>query len=162
MKCERIQELLLTDHMDGELSDALRRQVNEHVRSCAACGEFARAAARISASPLKAAGKEEPPSYIWHRVKERIASHEGSRAGIMQDIAEFIRRVLAPLMRIPRPAIVFAAAAMVIIAIFVARPILRDRAADAYLNEQMSFMAGLGTEESNGSDNGNFFDYYGV
>ncbi len=158
MKCERIQELLLTDHMDGELGGALRREVDEHLRSCLACGEFARAAVQVSARPLKAAGKEEAPSYIWHRVKERIASQEGSRTGVMQDMAEFIRGVRAPCARIPRPAIAFAAAAMVILAVLVARPIIRDRAADAYLNDQMSFMAGLGTEEYNGSDNGNFFD----
>jgi len=157
MKCERIQELLLTDHMDGELRGALRREVDEHVRSCASCGEFARAAL-ISASPLKAAGKEEAPSYIWHRVKERIVPGREARAGVMRDIAEFIGRSRAPLAMIPRPAIAFAAAAMVIIAVLAARPIVRDRAADAYLNDQMSFMISLDAEESNGSGNGNFFD----
>jgi predicted anti-sigma-YlaC factor YlaD len=138
MRCERIQELILTDYMDKELDEKLVREVDRHILSCAACREFKRLAVRKAEQPFKAAQPQEAPSYIWERVKQEIFAEPERRS-----IIHF------------RPAIVFAAAAVVIIAIFIARPIVQTRAANAYIAEQIDFMMRVDIAEANG--NGELF-----
>ncbi len=138
MRCERIQELILTDYMDRELDEKLVREVDAHILSCSACREFKRLAVQKAAEPFKAVQGAQAPSYIWERVKQEIFAEPERRS-----VIHF------------RPVIAFAAAAVVIIAIFIARPIAQTRAANAYIAEQIDFMMKVDIVEANG--NGELF-----
>lgn len=155
MKCERIQGLILTDYMDRELDEKGVREVDGHILSCAACREFKRVAEKKAVQPLKAVQSAEAPSYIWERVKQKIAAESAERSGVFAGAADIIRNIFWSLGKIPRPAVAFAAAAVLIIAVLVARPIAQTRAANDYIAEQMDFMVRLDMVETNG--NGNFF-----
>lgn len=155
MRCERIQELILTDHMDGELSEKMAREIDEHVRICAKCRDFKRIAAGAAAEPFKLTRTTEAPSYIWERVKQKIAAEGAESSGILAGMADIIRNIFWSLGKILKPAVVFAAAAAIIIAILIARPIAQTRAANDYIAEQMDFIMKLDVAETNG--NGNFF-----
>jgi anti-sigma factor RsiW len=152
MRCERIQELILTDYMDKELDEKLVREVDGHILSCAACREFKRVAEQKAVQPFKAvpstAASAQAPSYIWERVKREVAREGTGRTGILENIFRYLGKI-------PRPAVAFAAAAVLIIAVLVARPIAQTRAANDYIAEQMEFMVRLDMAETNG--NGNFF-----
>jgi anti-sigma factor RsiW len=149
MRCEKIQELILTDYMDRELAEKGVREVDAHILSCAACREFKRLADRKAAQPFKAAPSVQAPSYIWERVKQEITvEHPGMLAGA----ADIIRNIFWSLGRIPKPAVAFAAAAVVIIAILVARPIAQTRAANEYMAEQIDFMLRVDVVEANGNE----------
>lgn len=148
MRCERVQELILTDYTDRALDEKLAREIDEHIRSCDACREFKRAAGESAVQPFRAARSAEAPSYIWERVKQKIAAETPARVGILDNI-------FWSLGRIPKPAVAFAAAAALIIAVLIARPIAQTRAANEYMAEQISFMMQADIIEGNG--NGELF-----
>ena len=151
MRCERIQELLLTDYTDTEASEALRGEVAEHLASCASCRAFARTVSEKAVMPFKTVRPEEPPSYIWQRIRESVVSVPAKRSpSFLPEAAEIIKNVFAGMIRIPKPALAFAAAAMVILAVLVTRPLMQERALNEYLDDQMTFLAMLETDESNG------------
>ena len=154
MRCERMQELLLTDYIDGELDEKLRRDVDEHVHLCASCRELKRAILERSDQTRKAAVVEEPPAYVWERLKAKILAEPVARRGVLSGAADSIKEAFSVLARIPRPALAFAASALVIMAFLVARP-SADAGVNAYLAEQMDFMTRLDTAEGNGNG---FFD----
>lgn len=151
MRCERIQELILTDHMDKELDEKGRREVDAHVSSCASCRQFQREALKRASEPFRLAQAEEAPSYIWERVKRRIAAGAAEEPGLLLNTAGLLRRVFSPLLKIPKPAIAFAATAAIIIAVIMARPATNKYGAYEYLNEQMDFMTSLDLAEANGN-----------
>lgn len=147
MRCELIRELIFADYTDGELSGQFRQQVDEHIRSCASCAELVKRVREEAVAPVRNAPKEEPPPYLWARVKERIAAEVEQRA----EAGGLVARLLRGLSRIPKPAVAFAAAAAVIVAVLIARPVLNARSADAYISEQVEFMTRLGSPEANGN-----------
>ncbi|MCX5677699.1 MAG: zf-HC2 domain-containing protein [Candidatus Omnitrophica bacterium] len=152
MKCERARELMLTDHMDGELNAKGQREMREHLRVCTECGNFEKLAREDAARPFALAGKEKPPAYIWEGIKEKIAlSEAGARAGIFANVVEVIRQIFSSILRIPKPIAAFAAGAMILIAILAAVSGSQSRALDEYLNEQASFLARLDAGQANGT-----------
>ena len=151
MKCKRARELILTDHMDGELGAERRREIEEHLRVCIECGAFERLTREKIARPFALARNEKPSAYLWEGIKEKIASEADGRTGIFSDAAEGIRRVFSSLLRIPRPIMAFAAGAMIIIAILAAASGSQNRALDEYLNEQAAFIAKLDAGQANGA-----------
>lgn len=152
MRCQRIQELILTDYMDKELGEKRVRQVDAHILSCAACREFKRIAQEATSQHFKAVRNAVPPPYIWERVKQGIAvEHSGMFAGP----ADIVRNIFRFFGRIPKPAVAFTAAVVVIITLLVARPIAQTRAANEYMAEQIDFMMKLDIVETGG--NGELF-----
>lgn len=149
MKCEKAQELILTDYMDAELGEEHRREVDEHMRVCAACREFGALAREKNVQLLANVRKEEPPAYLWEGIRERIASEAKERSGILPDTVKFIREALLSLVKIPRPVIAFAAAAIVIVAVMVVGPVTQRLAVNEYLDDQAAFIVRLGTDETN-------------
>ena len=67
MRCERIQELLLTDYTDTEASEALRGEVAEHLASCASCRAFARTVSEKAVMPFKTVRPEQTGQPLAHR-----------------------------------------------------------------------------------------------
>ena len=82
MKCEHIQELILTDHMDGEMGDAQNKQFEQHLQVCAGCRQYAALARQAAAEPFENAGRIHPPEHVWHRIKARIEEEQDSAKGI--------------------------------------------------------------------------------
>jgi predicted anti-sigma-YlaC factor YlaD len=135
MRCERIQELILTDYIDKALNEKIVREIDAHILSCAACREFKRVAEEKVVQPFKAVQSAQVPSYIWERVKQSIYAQPEPKRHY---------RILF------RPALAFAAVAAMIIAILVARPIAQTRAANEYMAEQIDFMMQVDIVEVNG------------
>jgi len=80
MDCRMAQEMLSAYH-DGELPEADRARVTEHLRGCAECAALLESMARVDA----AAGVPDPGPEYWERfhrrVEERIAREEGAPGG---------------------------------------------------------------------------------
>ena len=147
MNCEKIKELILTDFSDNRLDEKVKKQVNAHLNSCVGCREFAQSVNKIAIDPLKRAEQENPPDYLWYRIKERIGGEKPQPAlsGVLQNLQVFFH---------PRPAFALASiAVVVIIASVLFRPYLRGKEINLYLNEQMDFVSSLG---QNGSSEINF------
>ncbi len=69
----RCRKLLLTlsRYLDGDLTPAVRRQVERHVKTCACCGTMAARLQRTIAA-CRAEGKRRPPRDVTSRAAERI------------------------------------------------------------------------------------------
>ena len=149
MKCKDSRELIMTDHIDGGLSEARRNELERHLLSCAACGELAAAARKNLGEIFANVKKAEPPAYLWQSIRDRIAL-DRAREGLLSNSLARIRDISAAIFRIPKPVMAFAATAIIIIAILAAVPVIRGRALDNYLNEQADFMVRLDVSEANG------------
>ena len=150
MKCERARELILTDHMDGELGSGCRGDMAEHLRTCAACRELEHLVREKISMPFNNATREAPPAYLWEGIRERIASDAEARSVVFSPVAEWIRKVLSAISDIPRPVMAFAAATIIAVGILIAAPGVQRRALDEYLSDQALFMSKLDAYEANG------------
>jgi len=69
MNCADL-EILLCDYLDGTLPEARRREVEEHLLSCAACTETVRDVRGALAFMEKAADVEPPPELLTRIINE--------------------------------------------------------------------------------------------
>jgi len=76
MKCKKIQELLLTDYLDGEVSTAVRNEVENHVKWCHRCRQFEQGLLQSAVEPLRKAGGLRPPDSVWEHITKAIILEE--------------------------------------------------------------------------------------
>ncbi|MFH0731676.1 MAG: zf-HC2 domain-containing protein [Candidatus Omnitrophota bacterium] len=138
MNCKEIQEIIITDYLDNEISEGLRKEITLHLSACSECKRFEEAMRKTAVEPLKQAEKKNAPKALWYNIKDKIES--------------------APkpaFFHMPRPA--FAAAAILTVLIiafsFIMRLSVRHDTAEVYLQEQAQFLVSLT------SGNGNTNDY---
>jgi anti-sigma factor RsiW len=148
MNCKMIQELIITDYVDGEAGHDLRREVEAHLGSCSTCRQFEKAVREVAVKPFKGMPREEAPAYIWNRVKEEISLQKSP--ALTEKVLEALHGFASAILRIPRPALAFAAAAAIIVAIVLARMPSTNNSLDSYLAEEAEFIASLDLDEGNG------------
>ena len=139
----------MSDYIDGQLDESNRRLVAEHIKGCSACREFEAAVRAKAVEPFKDTRKADVPVYLWEGIRRKIAA-ERQPVGVLTGVAMTLRRGLEGLLRIPKPAVAFAFAAVLIVAIVIARPYFEKGAIDNYMNDQVDFMANLDSEDANG------------
>lgn len=131
MNCRRIQKLLMTDYIDGELNEKMRINILNHLATCDRCKQFEEALQKETVSPFKAAEKKTPPDFIWEKIRSRIISGEKRAFKVI--------RILKPAFAIPALAIV------TLIAILVIRfPVIGRTALNTYITDQTEFIMDLG------------------
>lgn len=101
MNCKEIQDLILTDYADNEVTGAVRRQVQEHIAVCPACRTLEASVCDAALRPLQEAPKAEVPPHLWWQIKSAVQTRQERRAGV--PVLERIRHLLA----MPRPAFAF-------------------------------------------------------
>jgi hypothetical protein len=71
VKCYRVEHLLSL-YIDGELSDKLAREVEEHLEECASC-KAAKAVLTATHQALTARTEVQPPAYLSERLRQALA-----------------------------------------------------------------------------------------
>ena len=72
--CKRIQELILTDYLDDEIS---KESVDKHIASCKECREFLAMAKKITIEPLRNAKRDHiREDVVWSRIQDEIRDEE--------------------------------------------------------------------------------------
>lgn len=104
MNCEKIQELLLTDYIDGQLDPKWKSEVDNHVAGCVACREFAATARKTAVEPFLRAETFRPPEQVWMNIKGTALAGQKVPP---DPLAEFWQRV-SEFIHVPRPAFAFA------------------------------------------------------
>ena len=101
MNCKRIKELILTDYIDNEMSDAERMRLNIHFAHCHECKELFDTVKNIAINPFAHVKKIDPPGFIWQRVKEAIIAKQQEKLDFVDAAFEKLRSIFY----IPKPAL---------------------------------------------------------
>lgn len=148
MKCENIQELLMTDYLDGECRGEGGLRVKNHLDECETCRSFYETVLK-SAAVLRKGGELSPPEAVWLRIRESLEAGQ-SRA---PDFGELLRKVTAAAGAfrqhlsdmIPRPVLGAALPVMILAAVLVFKqPAANWQPAQEYLEEQLFYLADIG------------------
>lgn len=127
MNCEKVRELLLTDHTDGELDADTAAAVRGHLARCASCKAFETTILRVAVEPFRAAVPVAPPQHVWKRIERAIGTRQPSRASFA----------------FPKPVFVMATVTMLVVAaaFFVRTQDAERRSLARYVAEEMSFLS---------------------
>ncbi|MBF0569237.1 MAG: zf-HC2 domain-containing protein [Candidatus Omnitrophica bacterium] len=132
MTCAKIQELLISDYIDGEADAAVKKLVEDHLTSCFSCREFL-SVVQTTDDVLRQPPQERLSEDVWSAVRERITQAPlgwRERLGLVWEGPAF------------RPAVVFCASLAV--AFFISGVIMPD---------QDRLSAGMGTSPQLASGN---------
>lgn len=145
--------MLLTDHIDGELDSMSRREIDDHLEGCAACREFGLDARKFAVMPATLKEKIAPPDCLWSGIRSKIESGSPEpRYALGPGFADSVKDLFARLFRIPKPAGAFAVLALLVAALLLTVPSGNKYVGlNEYLGEQVSFLAMLDANESNGA-----------
>jgi len=145
MDCKKIEEVILTDYVDGRLEGRALKDFEAHLASCSKCRAFASEIAGIS-TEFRKAGHMAPPAAVWERIRTVVAEEPVEvipGRNIFEPIRLFFDKA--------RPVLVAATAAMLILAVLITARIVSNRGAISQEDEIFS-MVDLG-------ENANGFDY---
>lgn len=68
MNCEQIKDLLLTDHLDGELGTEEMTAVQRHLDACPACRAYQVSVRTAAVGPFASLAPLQPPATLWQRI----------------------------------------------------------------------------------------------
>ena len=72
MKCRDIQDKLLTDFLDNELSSSEKELLQAHMAGCSSCRELSASVHKVNAEILFADGADLPPERVWLNIRRNI------------------------------------------------------------------------------------------
>ncbi len=72
MNCSKFRDIIITDYIDDELDQQEKQEIDRHLQGCAACRSFAAAVSKITVDPLRKAEMEDPPAFLWTRIKSHL------------------------------------------------------------------------------------------
>jgi anti-sigma factor RsiW len=142
MNCKRIQEIIITDYLDGEASLPVQGRIKAHITVCARCRAFEQDVRQNADMLSKSAGPVQPPDAVWQRIREVINEEQS------QEAPSFLERLFDSLREsfsVRRPAYAFAAALTVILvtAVFWGSPLRQQMLVKDYLSQKSAFMVAL-------------------
>ena len=114
IQCKKIQELLQTDYLDGELDQKDAQLIKAHLGQCSACSGLEKAlqAQRMLFQVVKS---QPVPERIWSNISDAIVTeHLKQQEGLIPGILERFRDLIF----VRRPAMALATSIFSIIIIF--------------------------------------------
>lgn len=146
MNCKKIQELLMTDYIDGELNEKMQASILEHLATCDRCKRFEENLKEKVINPLKTVEKQYPSYFVWENIKNRIMK---DRQSVSEKIDVAVTSKLSSIFKTLKPAFAVPAIAIaILVIIFVARPpLMSNGKLDAYIAEQTEFIINLDSSE---------------
>lgn len=112
MNCNKIQNLIATDYIDGEIDIKTKTFIDTHLKSCERCKVFYANLTRIAVEPFKVITQSNPPKEIWSGVESAIRQNKEK-----ENILIILKDNLQALFYIPKPAYVFATAMAVVLCV---------------------------------------------
>ncbi len=157
MECKKIQELLLTDYIDGEASDALKNEVERHVNVCHRCRQFERDLLKTAIEPLREAKESKPPDLVCNHIKEALVKESivleerGKSEGFLAQLRNYLPhacqrdslRHRCRLFSLPKPALALATGLGVVIVLMITVSRFQthnQRVTKAYQGKQVEYL----------------------
>ena len=144
MKCKEIQELIMTDYLDGELSREHQLMIDDHLGHCPECRKTAQSAKSLSRdfAPLKDANLDR--EVIWQNIKNAL--EEDRASSVIYSPGSGSPSLLENLFKRFKPSFVFATMAVLLImfSVFVVQE--RTKMAQLTPEEKIEYLAYLEDE----------------
>lgn len=152
MRCKRVRDFIMTNYIDAELSDSLKKRIDKHLLSCDGCREFEKSIRERVVMPFKEAQQVEPPEEVWSNIKEAITSEKEYKESALDRLRENLREIFAR----RNTVLAFATVTTIILiaVIFTKMPFNGRRATNNYLQDQIDFLTYLDMGEQYYADNG--------
>ena len=104
MGCRKIQELLKTDYLDGEVSQKQEQDIKEHLACCRKCRQLEEEL-QSQRALFQKAKQHKVPEGVWHNIRDAIIreglnEEQGLRAGVFDRLRNYLFA--------PKPAFVLA------------------------------------------------------
>jgi len=153
MNCKKIRELIITDYIDGQIAQGIKKEVEEHLAICSKCRQFKQTVLKEAIEPFKRAEEVRPPDYLWYRIKDAIAAR-----GEKESLSVFrrVRILWEHVFSSPRPVFALATiSAVILMAVVLTKlPLNNQKTVNTYLEEQLEFLVHLDVNESDYFDTG--------
>ena len=155
MKCDKVQELILTDYLDGQVNKEQKTNIEKHLASCVLCKKYELAARETVITPFNNTEKLSPPTATWDKVKNQIErERRQERTNPFADLIRGIKSVFY----IPRPAFAVATVAIILITIATVIILPSDKQKIVKLStedqiECMTYLLGVFNKESTDDNN---------
>ena len=112
MQCKKIQELLKTDYLDGEVSPQEEQFIKEHLQQCPECGRLEK---ELQAQRMlfQGAKRTQVPERIWYNIRDAIVTERLNQeeVALSREILERLKNLIFA----RRPVFVLATSLSVII-----------------------------------------------
>jgi len=114
MNCKKIEKLILTDYIDGNLKGCVLEELETHLKSCPACRKLAEEAA-YTKNLFKSVPRQEAPAGMWRKIQVEISAQPAKGLSIKY-LLDRIRCRLPTL----KPAFVMTSTAVILLLIVTA------------------------------------------
>ena len=106
MTCKRIQEFLITDYIDGQITNKAKSLIDQHLAQCSSCTGYLSSIKNVAVNPFVNASIEVPDKLLWEQIKQTIEEEQQQllEKSLKPDFWERLRSAV----HIPRPAFVLA------------------------------------------------------
>ena len=150
MNCRRIKELIMTDYIDNEISEEVKKQIKRHLKDCSQCRQFEQTLRQAAVEPFRKAEEVQPPDSIWPQIKENITVQEKQAEGFFVGLRDRLQLIFTA--RRPVFAVATIMAVILIAVIFRRLPFNSQNGVSGYIGEQIEFFSYLGADETGDFD----------
>lgn len=156
MECKKVRDRLITEYTDKELDPEGNAEIERHLNACPDCRGFWGAIQRNAVTPFKEVGDIQPENAVWQRIQEKIEMERAHAGGGFWKLVD----ALASRFPMPVPLVRAAFVTSLILGVVVLAkwPSSYADPVYGYLSEQMTFMSGLKTGDTD-LLNGELSDY---
>ncbi len=114
MKCDKVQKLIITDYLDGQVNEEQKTNIEKHLASCVRCREYELTAREEVITPFNNIEKLSPPKTTWDKIRKQIEKDQLQER--KNPFADLIRGI-KPALNIPKPAFAIASVAIILLVI---------------------------------------------
>ncbi|MBF0593588.1 MAG: zf-HC2 domain-containing protein [Candidatus Omnitrophica bacterium] len=136
MKCERVQDIILTDYVDGFLTVPAKAALDAHVAGCSRCREFLAASRKALVEPFQNLPRETMPLSVMNAVMDQIKEKEQEGVwGWLSGLSEGFSQAFSPSFAMAR------IVASVMVCFLVAGVVFGVNKSQQVQTERVSFLA---------------------
>lgn len=143
MKCNQIQDLILTDYLDGQLDEKKGAIIEKHLTVCACCRELVDATRKGVLAPFSTVKGIEPPGFLWERIKDAIITEQQSNRYYQPWVEKVRKWVFLPRIAVVAPIVTI----LILIGVMMPLKVTHQQNTQTKVQEQVAYLAFL-TEET--------------
>jgi predicted anti-sigma-YlaC factor YlaD len=146
MQCKKIQELLKTDYLDGEIDQEQLKFIQQHLAQCPQC-RVLESELQNQRRTFKQAKQQQVPERVWQNIRDAIIrqnlnQESDSKIGVLEQLKHFLFA--------PKPAFALASiiVALIVTLTFFGTATMRNQVSNTENNIESLLTYGLNSEST--------------